>query len=85
MEDQELKVLMQFFRDHHDELFGEVRGHQHRPSSRRRVVLRVGTFVVVFGVCATATYFIHYEGVLKGLEFVGAAVADKLIFGLGEV
>lgn len=81
MDEKEMKELLQFFHDHHDEIFEEAKRAQ---GSRRKLVLRIGVFVIVIGACSSAMYFCHYEGVLKGLEFVGAAVTDRALFGMWE-
>lgn len=80
-EAQQMQELLKYFHDHHDELFESAKER----CSRRKLVLRCGTLVVVIAVCSTAMYFTHYEGVLKGMEFVGAAVTDRLLFGVWEV
>lgn len=81
MNDKEKMELLKFLHDHHDEIFEEAKKCER---SKRRLILRVGTFVVVIGACSSAMYFTHYEGILKGLEFVGAAVTDRLMFGIWE-
>lgn len=82
MSEEEMQALLKFFHDHHDEIFEEAKRAEF---SRRKLVLRVGTFVLVIGICSTAMYFTHYEGVLKGLEFIGAAVTDRVLFGMWEM
>lgn len=85
MDEKELAALMQYLSDHHDEIFAtavkQPVTHARHPLTKKRFALRLMLFVGIVVVYNGVAYLFHYDGVLKGMEFLGAAVTDKLLFG----
>lgn len=75
----QIKQLIEAVRTHHeDECL--VNPEHCRVRWRRRMAIMV---VVIIGMYAVGE-LIHLEALVKGWEFLGAAVVDKLIFGIAE-
>lgn len=51
---------------------------------QRRWQRRMAVMVVVIGGMFFAGELLHYEALVKGWEFLGACIVDKLIFGISE-
>lgn len=51
---------------------------------QKRWQRRMAVMVVVIGGMYFAGETLHYEALVKGWEFLGACVVDKLIFGISE-
>lgn len=47
---------------------------------RRRMAVMVVVIIVMYALGE----YLHFEAMVKGWEFLGAAVTDKFIFGIGE-
>lgn len=83
MDEQEMAALLKFVQDHHDELFATATHQKHvrHPLTKKRMVMRLALFVGIVVIYNGVAYLFHYDGVLKGMEFLGAALTDKCIFG----
>lgn len=79
MTDEEiLKAIRDAMDAHHE---AEVIHDPHcKVRWRRRMAVMV---CVIIAMYALGEYF-HLEAMVKGWEFLGAAVTDKLIFGIAE-
>lgn len=47
---------------------------------RRRMAMMVAVIIVMYALGE----YLHFEAMVKGWEFLGAAITDKMIFGIGE-
>lgn len=47
---------------------------------RRRMAMMAVVIIVMYAMGE----FLHFEALVKGWEFLGAAITDKLIFGIGS-
>lgn len=85
MDEKEIAALMQYVNEHHDEIFAaavhQPQAHARHPLTKKRMAMRLVLFVGIVVIYNGVAYLSHYDGVLKGMEFLGAAVTDKLIFG----
>lgn len=85
MDEKELAALMQYISDHHDEIFAtaiqQPQAHHRHPLTKKRLAMRIALFVGIVVIYNGVAYLFHYDGVLKGMEFLGAAVTDKCLFG----
>lgn len=75
----QIKAMIEAVQTHHEDEC--LLNPEHcRVRWRRRMAIMV---VVIIGMYAVGE-LIHLEALVKGWEFLGAAVVDKLIFGIAE-
>jgi hypothetical protein len=75
----QIKAMIEAVNSHHEQ--ESLVNPEHCRLRWRR---RMAVMVVVIGGMYVAGEVLHYEALVKGWEFLGACIVDKLIFGISE-
>ncbi len=81
MTEQEMEEFLMYMATHQDDI---VRAARRAKRSRKKLVIRFGTWVAFVTLCGGAGYLLHIELAYKGFEFIGAALTDQLLLRIWE-